>query len=126
MKRSLVVVVCGLLCFGCASTQNLPADVDTAIRASERSAVDNKSYESASLRPYFFEHVMSECASVSFSDKTPFVMVLALDATGHPLKVYRRPETEVTRCLEEQIAHATFPAPPTAPYFALFDTRFER
>lgn len=126
MRFSLPIVMCGLLCFGCATTTNLPSDIDAAIRAAEKSAVENSNYESRSLRPFFFEHVMNECADLSFSDKTPFVLVLVLDGGGHSLKVYRNPETTVTRCLAERIGQSTFPVPPTAPYFALFDTRFER
>jgi hypothetical protein len=127
LMRSVVTsAVVVLFSSACTMAADLPADIGAAVSAAERSSSGNPHYDPSSLQPFFYENVMNHCIDLSFKDKRPFVMVIALDGKGRAIKVYREPSTTVGGCLEEWIGKTTFPPPPTSPYFAHFDMRFER
>lgn len=48
-------------------------------------------------------------------DKTPFTLVLALDAHGKPQRVAAQPAIPVAACMVKTFAAWSFPAPPAQP-----------
>ena len=54
-------------------------------------------------------------ASNKPADKSPFTLVLDLDAQGKPQRIAVQPATPVARCMAGQFAAWTFPAPPASP-----------
>jgi hypothetical protein len=106
------------------AAEELPSTFDAAIANAERSRSSTRSYDAASFSPFFHEHVMSRCIQLSFKDKTPFSAVIVLDSEGRAIRVYQRPNTAVSKCIEERSLQTRFPVPPTAPYFALLELAF--
>jgi hypothetical protein len=48
-------------------------------------------------------------------DKSPFTLVLDVDAQGRPQRVVVQPATRVATCMAGQFADWTFPVPPASP-----------
>jgi hypothetical protein len=124
-NRWIRTVTCSVVAVSsCAVASELPKDFEAAETAATKSQLKHSSYSDNVLQPFFYENVMNRCVQLSFEDKTPFVMVLALDATGKLLKTYENPETTVSRCINQAASKTAFPKPPAAPFFAHFDMRF--
>lgn len=55
------------------------------------------------------------CLAGNHDDKSPFTLVLDVDAHGKPRHVAVQPATRVATCLAGQFATWTFPVPPASP-----------
>ena len=55
------------------------------------------------------------CLAGNHDDKSPFTLVLDVDAQGKPQHVAVQPATPVANCMAGQFATWTFPAPPASP-----------
>ncbi|MDE2086214.1 MAG: peptidase C13 [Xanthomonadaceae bacterium] len=55
------------------------------------------------------------CLNRSKNDKTPFTLVLDVDAHGKPQNLGVQPATAVATCMATHFAELTLPAPPATP-----------
>lgn len=55
------------------------------------------------------------CLAISRNDKSPFTLVLDVDAHGKPQRIAAQPDTAVASCMAAHFAGLTLPAPPAAP-----------
>lgn len=55
------------------------------------------------------------CLAGNHDDRTPFTLVLDLDAQGRPQRVAAQPDLPVARCIAGRFASWSYPAPPAAP-----------
>ena len=55
------------------------------------------------------------CLAGNHDDKSPFTLVLDVDAHGTPQRIAVQPATPVATCMAGQFATWTFPAPPASP-----------
>ena len=122
----LAILTAFILCSACAMGGGLPPDLPTAENLAAKQGTEYGGYYERSLQPFFYENVLNQCVQQSFDDKTPFSLVIAIDATGKASKTYWGVQTLVGKCLDPVIAKASFPKPPVSPFFAHFDISFER
>ncbi|MBN8923771.1 MAG: peptidase C13 [Rhodanobacter sp. 68-29] len=55
------------------------------------------------------------CLAANHDDKSPFTLVLDVDAHGKPQRIVAQPATPVASCMAARFAAWTLPAPPPAP-----------
>lgn len=55
------------------------------------------------------------CLTLSKQDKTPFTLVLDVDAQGKPQRIVVQPATPTANCMAAHFASQALPAPPAAP-----------
>ncbi|BFI94611.1 MAG: hypothetical protein RSP_01210 [Rhodanobacter sp.] len=55
------------------------------------------------------------CLALSKNDKSPFTLVLDVDARGKPQGIVAQPDTAVATCMARHFAGLTLPAPPAVP-----------
>ncbi|GAB3779198.1 peptidase C13 [Dyella agri] len=55
------------------------------------------------------------CLASNHDDKSPFTLVLDVDAHGKPQRIAVQPATPVAACLASQFASWMLPAPPASP-----------
>lgn len=55
------------------------------------------------------------CLAGNHDDKSPFTLVMDVDAHGKPQRIVVQPATPVAACMAARFAALTLPAPPAAP-----------
>jgi hypothetical protein len=126
MRVLVAVLTTFILCSACAMAAGLPSDLPTAENLATKQGIEHGGYYERLLQPFFYENVLNQCVQQSFDDRTPFSLVIAIDATGKASKTYWGTQTLVGKCLEPVISKTAFPKPPVSPFFAHFDISFER
>ena len=55
------------------------------------------------------------CLAGNHDDKSPFTLVMDVDAHGKPQRIVVQPASKVATCMASQFATWTFPVPPATP-----------
>lgn len=111
-------------------TQRLPDSLEEATKlASEQEGSKATSdYFTNSLLPYYankYQGILNQCfATTPAPDSHPFSFVVAINANGTVLRVYRDIETNIFKCINSKLATEHFPKPPVAPYFLHIEMTF--
>lgn len=111
---------------------NLPSSLEEAISLGERQERGDKTKEfhNKTLMPYFaskYANVLKTCfKALQQPDDHKFTFVVAIGPSGEVLRVYRDDETNVFSCMNKDLIHEIFPAPPVAPYFMHIDMKFSK
>jgi len=109
---------------------NLPTSLSEAKKLGDyqEKADISRDYHSSVLMPYFgrtYADVFKRCFdTISNPDDQAFDFVVAFDADGNVLRVYRNLETNVFQCINDDLVNDRFPKPPVAPYFLSIEMKF--
>jgi len=125
MTRLLLALA--LCCAPLAHAQS-PSPADYA-QAKPRADADEASLppaQAAALRDAqsaVLDTAIAACATPA-ADTSPFVVVAELDAAGRVQRTWREGGTPLAICVQKQVAGATLPAPPHAPFLVSFELSF--
>ena len=115
-----------LLLLLAATTSALAADVsfDQAKVQADR---DEASLSSAHMEKLIASQAQAgkEAHSICFSfdpkpDRSPYTVVMKLDASGKVVRTWLRGESSLAHCFNEEMSHKTLFTPPRAPFFTSF------
>ena len=113
-----------------AAAQDLPRTYGEAKRLANEheSRPGAKESQYQTLLPYFAEAyspVFKRCFdSLEHPDASPFNFVVALDARGEVLHLYRDRETNVQNCMASELVRDQFPPPIFSPYMLNIEMTF--
>lgn len=127
-KRSAVRSWCccfltAWLVVGCSSplAKELPDSFEGAKRLVNSSRDRSSRYEEEVVQRMFFERILSSCLSANRSDRAPVLLILVIDVRGEVTRTYESISSPMSNCLARVSEKLTFPSPPYAPHFSLFE-----
>jgi hypothetical protein len=108
------------LATGSALSQGLPATFDEALGLAQKQDKDPtmRTFERGPFMADFSPRYSPAIAGCLRANPTleRLVFVLVVDAEGRLARVYGKESSAVMRCIEQKLAGATFPRPPSAPF----------
>jgi len=110
--------------------QHLPATLKEAVKLGDEleNGAATRDYHFNTLMPYFgnkYAGILKHCFdTIQKPDDRAFTFVVAINADGSVLQIYRDLETNIFICMCDELIKDHFPKPPVVPYFLSIEMKF--